>query len=109
MPTVLITGASRGLGREFARQFSALNSRVIATCRNLAVIDVEGEVHAMDVTDVNSVQTLADKLVGEPIDLLLNNTGVYGPRDSDFGCIDFDAWDEVLRINALAPILRRMR
>lgn len=104
MPTVLITGASRGLGREFARQFSALNWRVIATCRNPAASDVEGEVHAMDVTDGHSVQALADTLAGESIDLLLNNAGVYGPRDSDFGRIDYDAWDEVLRINALAPI-----
>ena len=104
MPTVLITGASRGLGREFARQFAAQGWRVIATCRNPAAADIEGEVHAMDVTDAQSVQSLADKLAGDPIDLLLNNTGVYGPRDSDFGRIDYDAWDEVLRINALAPI-----
>jgi NAD(P)-dependent dehydrogenase (short-subunit alcohol dehydrogenase family) len=81
-----------------------LNWRVIATFRNPAATDVEGEVHAMDVTDGNSVQALADKFVGEPIDLLLNNAGVYGPRDSEFGRIDYDAWDEVLRINALAPI-----
>ena len=104
MPTVLITGASRGLGREFARQFAAQNWRVIATCRNPAAADLEGEVHALDVTDDHCVRSLADTLVGEPIDLLLNNAGVYGPRDSDFGRIDYDAWDEVLRINAMAPI-----
>ncbi|MBL4721869.1 MAG: SDR family oxidoreductase [Alphaproteobacteria bacterium] len=109
MPTVLITGANRGLGREFVRQFAALDWRIIATCRDtastdLASTDIEIEVHALDVTDGESVRALADTLADEPIDLLLNNAGVYGPRDSDFGQIDFAAWDEVMRVNTLAPL-----
>ncbi|MFT6579749.1 MAG: NAD(P)-dependent dehydrogenase (short-subunit alcohol dehydrogenase family) [Alphaproteobacteria bacterium] len=104
MPTVLITGANRGLGREFARQFRALDWRVIATCRDPAGSGLQGDVHALDVTDGASVQALAKSLAGEPIDLLLNNAGIYGPRDSDFGNIDFDAWDEVMRVNTLAPL-----
>lgn len=108
MPTVLITGASRGLGREFARQYGAAGWRVIATCRDPAASDLasdfDGEVHRLDVADAASVAALRDAVSGEAIDLLLNNAGVYGPRDSNLGRIDYDAWEDVLRINVLAPI-----
>lgn len=108
MPTVLITGANRGLGREFARQYGAAGWRVIATCRDPAASDLagdfDGEVHRLDVADAASVAALRDAMSGEAIDLLLNNAGVYGPRDSNLGRIDYDAWEDVLRINVLAPI-----
>lgn len=108
MPTVLITGANRGIGREFARQYTADGWRVIATCRDPAGSDLASEinqvVHPLDVTDAASVAALAEALSGEAIDLLINNAGTYGPRDSALGRIDYDAWEEVMRINVLAPI-----
>lgn len=104
MPTVLITGASRGIGREFARQYAAEGWRVIATCRDPAAGDLDGEVHRLDVTDAASVAALRDAMSGEAIDLLINNAGIYGPRDSTLGRIDYDAWEKVLRTNVLAPI-----
>lgn len=104
MPTVLITGASRGIGRGFAEQFGAAGWRVIATCRTPASSGLEGEVHPLDVTDPESVAALAETLRGEPIDLLLNNAGIYGPRNYALDEIDYDAWTEVLAIDALAPI-----
>ncbi len=104
MHTVLITGASRGIGREFATQYLADGWRVIATCRDPAASDLAGEVHALDVTDPASVAALGRALDGEAIDLLINNAGIYGPRDVSFGAIDYDAWEEVLRVNTLGPL-----
>lgn len=105
MPTVLITGANRGIGREFAQQFEAADWRVIATCRDPSTADLSGEVHALDVTDGAAVKALAEELSGVPIDMLLNNAGISASREhSNVGRLDYDAWDEVLRVNALGPM-----
>ncbi|MEN8195649.1 MAG: SDR family oxidoreductase [Pseudomonadota bacterium] len=104
MPTVLITGASRGIGREFARQYEAGGWRVIATCRDPSKYDLEGEVYRLDVTDPDSVAALHRELNGEAIDLLINNAGIYGPRGLEFGSLDYDSWEEVLRTNVLGPM-----
>ena len=104
MPTVLITGASRGIGREFARQYEAGGWRVIATCRDPSKYDLEGEVYRLDVTDPDSVAALHRELKGEAIDLLINNAGIYGPRGLEFGSLDYGVWEEVLRTNVLGPM-----
>jgi NAD(P)-dependent dehydrogenase (short-subunit alcohol dehydrogenase family) len=104
MPTVLITGASRGIGREFARQYEAGGWRVIATCRDPSKYDLEGEVYSLDVTDPDSVAALHRDLYGEGIDLLINNAGIYGPRGLELGSLDYDAWEEVLRTNLLGAM-----
>ncbi len=104
MPTVLITGASRGIGRGFVERFGEAGWRVIATCRDPSAAGLDCEVHTLDVTEAASVRALAGELAGEPIDVLLNNAGIFGPRDSDVGSIDYDAWAEVLAIDALAPL-----
>lgn len=104
MPTVLITGANRGLGLGFVEQLGAAGWRVISTCRDPDAAGLSGEVHPLDVTKAESVAALAAALKGEPIDLLLNNAGIYGPRDYGIGSIDYDAWAEVVAVDALAPI-----
>ncbi|MBT3237987.1 MAG: SDR family oxidoreductase [Rhodospirillaceae bacterium] len=110
MPTVLITGANRGLGLEFARQYVADGWRVIATCREekaapgLADIDGDIGVHQLDITDHASIQALAKSLRKEPIDLLLNNAGVYGPRPVKLGGVDYAAWDDVMHVNTMSPL-----
>ncbi|MDJ0950803.1 MAG: SDR family oxidoreductase [Alphaproteobacteria bacterium] len=110
MPTVLITGANRGIGLEFARQYAADGWRVLAACRDpeaaadLKAVDGEVSVHRLDVTEPDEIAALAGEIGGAPIDLLLNNAGVYGPRSSPLGGIDYDAWAETLRVNALAPM-----
>ena len=108
MTTIMITGASRGLGLEFARQFYNEECRVIATCRSPkdanelnAIGDID--VYALDVTDDKSVTTLADKLRGENIDILINNAGVIGQRDG-FGRIDYDIWAETMDTNVFGPM-----
>jgi len=104
MPTVLITGASRGLGREFVRQYEDAGWRVIATCRDPAATDLTCECHVLDVADPESVDAVGAALSGEAIDVLINNAGIYGPRDYGPESIPYDEWESVLRTNVLAPM-----
>ena len=109
MPTVMITGANRGLGLEFAHQYARDGWSVVATCRNPQNADalhaIEGvQVHALDVTDFAAVGMLADDLKDIAIDVLINNAGVYGPKGYDLNGVDFEAWEDVLRTNTLAPL-----
>lgn len=110
MPTCLITGASRGLGLEFARQYAAGGWKVIATCRRPEEADslngVEGnvQVYPLDVTDFARVEDLAKRLAGEAIDVLILNAAVYGPRVVRFDGVDYAAWCEVIRTDAMAPL-----
>lgn len=107
MPTILITGANRGLGLEFARQYAADGWRVLATVRDplkgKAASDAGAEVYVCDVSDPGAVARLAGSLAGVPIDVLLNNAGVYGDSQA-FGSVDPDEFLRVMRINALAPL-----
>jgi NAD(P)-dependent dehydrogenase (short-subunit alcohol dehydrogenase family) len=84
MPTVLVTSANRGIGREFVRQYAADGWHVLAACRNPAEVADElramgSEVRpiAMDVTDLASVEAVAREDTG-PLDLLVNSAGVIG-------------------------------
>ncbi len=105
MPTVLVTGANRGIGLEFTRQYAAEGWQVVACCRKPGEADalkkVKGEVsiEALDVVDDHQIAKLAHRLKGHAIDLLINNAGIYGPR----GGTDTAAWIEVLRVNTIAP------
>ena len=109
MPTVVITGANRGIGLEFARQYAADGWRVLATCRSprgskeLAALGGDIRVHALDVIDEYQLAALAKALGDEAIDVLINNAGVVGPEDS-FGNTPTNDWLEVLRVNAIAPL-----
>jgi len=110
MPTVLITGANRGLGLEFAIQYAADGWRVLATCRDISeagrLKEPDGDIKVlpMDVTDHGAIESLAHELRREAIDLLVNNVGIYGPRPCQLGGIDYAAWDEVMRINTLSAM-----
>ena len=110
MPTVLITGANRGIGFEFARQYADDGWRVIATCRDpanageLSALGGDIEVHGLDVTDHVRIQALANSLKRSAIDLLLSNAGISGPRPNPFGGIDYQSWTEVLSVNAMSPL-----
>ena len=109
MPTVFITGAGRGLGLEFARQYLGEGWRVHGAVRAdsgaeaLGALGGDIQVHRMDVTDQRQVDAVAGALADESIDLLINNSGIYGPRGLAPAEMDYDAWAEVLQVNTLAP------
>jgi NAD(P)-dependent dehydrogenase (short-subunit alcohol dehydrogenase family) len=114
MPTVLITGANRGIGFEFARQYLADGWQVYAACRDPTsatelrqLAEDSGErlrILAMDVTDARSVEAAAAELDGQAIDLLINNAGVGGARHQTIGNIDYQAWAKVLDVNTMGPM-----
>lgn len=110
MPTVLITGASRGIGQEFARQYAAAGWKVLACCRtpgkaaDLNGITGDVSVFALDVDDDGNIAELAQQLKTEPIDVLINNAGVSRPEASTLGQISSDVWLQVLRTNTIAPL-----
>ena len=105
-PTVLITGASRGLGLAFAEQYAGKRWNVIATCRTpeaaTGLRDLAGRyprlvVEKLDVTRDDDVAALAAKYAGRPIDVLLNNAGIYGTLAKQaLGAMDFEEARRVL-------------
>lgn len=110
MPTVLITGANRGLGLEFVRQYNKDGWRIVAGCRDpenaaqLRSIGGDVAVHKLDVENHEDIDHLAKLYRGDAIDVLINNAGVLGdPARQAFGKMDYDDWRRVLNVNVLAP------
>jgi len=106
--TVLITGANRGIGLECARQFAAKGYRVIGTVRDPAdaseLSAVADRVEPLHVTDATSVAALAHLLSGVPIDMLLNNAGVFDNNDLTVDTVDFAVMEHTLAVNTLGPL-----
>jgi NAD(P)-dependent dehydrogenase (short-subunit alcohol dehydrogenase family) len=113
-PTVLITGASRGLGLEFARQYAELGWNVIATCRNpdkaaelqqLAGQHPQLVVEPLDVTSDQQVEALARRYADQPVDVLLNNAGIYGVLERQtLGSFDYEELKRVFDINTIGTL-----
>ena len=107
----MITGSNRGLGLECARQYADKGWRVIATCRNpgnaikLASLKGELEIHALDISDHGQILSLADSLREEAIDLLFNNAGIFDPSPSQLVDIDYNAWENFIRVNVMSPLM----
>ena len=108
---VLITGANRGIGLEFTKQYAADGWKVLACCREpqsavalqaLASAHGNVEILALDVADFKQIDALALQLKDTAIDVLINNAGVY--PSSSFGDVDYDDWAEGFKINSMAPL-----
>ena len=106
--SVFITGANRGIGLEFARQFAADGWTVHACCRRpadarkLHILN-NTRVHELDVTDRASIDALASGLADTTIDVLINNAGIYGGSRQDFGETDLASWEATVRTNVIGP------
>ncbi len=114
MPSVLITGANRGLGLEFCRQYADAGWKFIACCRNPAqAAELNAlrqshdfvQIEALDVADFSQIDGLSKTLLDASIDVLINNAGVYDDqRGNGFGQFDYQAWQHSMLINTLAPV-----
>jgi NAD(P)-dependent dehydrogenase (short-subunit alcohol dehydrogenase family) len=103
MPTVLITGANRGIGLEFARQYSAERWDVIVTARQSSPeLDSLGlRVESLDLSDAEAVAAFPDKIDG-PLDLFIANAGTNHPMNTD-GAANARDWEAMMTVNAIAP------
>lgn len=119
MDTILITGANRGLGLEFVRQYAADDWRVLACCRQVsAELDALEKsvatvtVYPLDVADHDMIDRLSRGLAEEAIDVLLNNAGIMGRKSfaehgidaQKFGELDYDDWAHIVRVNVFGPV-----
>lgn len=115
MNTVLITGANRGIGLEFARQYAADGWQVVACCRQPQQAEALNRladqyqdrfsIHRLDVRELTEIDQLSHKLQDLPIDILINNAGVYPhAQNGEFDRISYDDWMEAFRVNTFAPL-----
>ncbi|MTI15380.1 SDR family oxidoreductase [Sansalvadorimonas verongulae] len=116
--TIVITGARRGIGLEFTRQYLEAGDTVFAIIRGThpsdglaALTNQHPQLTILygDVTSQSDLDRLKDelteKLQGQSISLLINNAGIYGPRDALFGKVQPQDWLQVLQVNTIAPMM----
>ena len=114
--TVLITGANTGIGLEFAKEYAAKSWTVIATHHRSTtppeLVDLAAKyknvrVEKMDVSRKDDIDAVAAKLKGVPIDIVINNAGVYAgtPTAQDFGKFDYSLFDTIMAVNVRGPLM----
>ena len=113
MPTLLITGANRGIGLELCNQYLGEGWEVHACCRKpkkakalnkLADENKALTIYKLEVTKYKQMDALKKALKGKPVDILINNAGVHALSASEFGKADDKAWEEAVAVNLLAPM-----
>jgi NAD(P)-dependent dehydrogenase (short-subunit alcohol dehydrogenase family) len=115
MTRILVTGANRGIGLEFVRQYAAEGAEVVACVRDprgatelssLATASAgRVQILPLDVADADAIRGLGERLAGQVLDVVINNAGISGPRPQSADGVDPEGWLETLRVNAVAPLL----
>lgn len=114
--TVLITGANGGIGFEFAKEYAAKSWTVIATHHQSTTPDdlarlasqyKNVRIEKMDVSRKEDIDALATKLKAVPIDVVINNAGVYSgaPTGQNFGTFDYSLFDTIMAVNVRGPLM----
>ena len=112
--TVFITGTTRGIGLELTRQFLDAGSDVFATARNpesdvlqslKAAHGDQLQLLALDVTDNAQIAKVATTLAGRPLNLLINNAGLFRSRSDDAESLSHETWLQEFHVNAIAPFM----
>ena len=112
MQHVLITGANRGIGLALTQHYLKAGWQVIATYRK--AYDIESlqalscpqlALMQADVGNDEDLENLAQQLESKGLDLIINNAGVYGPRNQALGTIDRQTWRDVLEVNTISPLM----
>ena len=114
MSSVFITGTNRGIGLALTHQYLTEGWQVYATARQPELSEdlqqLAGQypkqlsLYALDVANATQRQQIAHELKGIPLDILINNAGIYGQNDAYFGNTDEEKWLDALRINTIAPM-----
>jgi NAD(P)-dependent dehydrogenase (short-subunit alcohol dehydrogenase family) len=104
MPKVLITGANRGIGLEFARQYCQAGWNVVATVRQASeeLQSICTQVEPLDMLDLEAVAGFGERI--DSLDLLIANAGTYGPKNVTTA-EEAHGWSETLAVNTIAPFL----
>ncbi|MCI0653520.1 MAG: SDR family oxidoreductase [Methylococcaceae bacterium] len=111
MPVILITGANRGIGLEFVRQYAREGDHIIACCRSPeTAYDLQPafdsvEIQQLDISRSESIQQLVNKLAGIKIDLLINNAAIFGGSNSKLDTLDAGRWIVTLQTNTIGPLV----
>tara|TARA_B100000686_G_scaffold58877_1_gene63290 strand:+ start:3511 stop:4206 length:696 start_codon:yes stop_codon:yes gene_type:complete len=112
--SVFITGTTRGIGLELVRQFLEAGSKVFATARHpesdalqslKAVHGDELQLLTLDVTNSTEIQAAVTSLAGQPVNLLINNAGLYQSRSDDVESLATETWLQEFHVNAIAPFM----
>jgi short-subunit dehydrogenase len=111
---VLITGANRGIGLEMVKYAMQRGWRVFACCRNphtannlftiAKMSNGQISVHIADMLELATLQALSYELRNDPVDILINNAGIYGSDNNKFGAVDVGSWLQAFQVNSIAPL-----
>jgi len=114
MSRYVVTGTNRGIGLEFVRQLLAQGHTVVATARDpgtapalqaMQQTNSKLSLLPLDLSDENNINTFAEQVSTTPVDVLINNAGIYGPRQASLGQLRTDDWAEVMLVDLIAPIM----
>lgn len=104
MPTLLITGANRGIGKALVEAYQSAGWTILAACRDPGTAPNGTRALALEIGDESSIDALVKSLDGEPVDVLWNNAGIYIDKGKSLDENSFADWEQSFRINTAGPV-----